>query len=159
MATGIIARMQASWVQADTPADLKQFEPAGYPQDPKGGYADLGLEPLKDVPTIACASTSRICRATSEPFGGLSAEIDADAPTTVVLRRFYYPFWRLDPAVPIAATDPLRLVAFTAPPGHHTYRLQRAASSEERIGWTISGLSLVLLLAWAAMAWRGVRFT
>jgi hypothetical protein len=109
------------------------------------------------VPPIACTPASRICRITREPFGGLSAEIDGDAPTTVVLRRFYYPFWRLDPALPIAATDPLRLVTFIAPAGRHAYRLQRAMVPVEKTGWAISGLSLALLLAWAAAAWRGIR--
>jgi hypothetical protein len=59
----------------------------------------------------------------------------------------------------VLATDPLQLVAFAAPSGRHTFRLQRAAPSEERIGWIVSGTSLVLLLAWAAVASRGMTFT
>ena len=157
MATGIVVRTRVSGVQEDSPADLRQFEPAGFPQDPKGAYADLGLEPLKDVPTIACTPAPRLCRATGGPFGGLSVEIDADSPTTVVLRRFYYPFWRSDPAVPIVATDPLQLVSFMAPAGRHTYRLQRVMVPAEMIGWAISGLSFVLLLGWALAARRGIR--
>jgi hypothetical protein len=116
------------------------------------------LEPLKGVPAIVCKPEPRTCRVGAPTFDELQIDVDADTATEVVLRRFYYPLWRLDPLLPVAATDPLRLVAFTAPSGRHTFRLQRAAPSEERIGWIISGLSLVLLLAWVAVAWRGLTF-
>jgi hypothetical protein len=155
MGRGVNDRAVASAAQQEVPADLKQFEPAGFPQDPKGGYADLGLEPLKDVPAIVCRPQPRICRVASTRYDELQIDVDADTATDVVLRRFYYPLWRLEPPLPMAATDPLQLVAFTAPPGRHSFRLQRAMPSEERIGWIISGVSLVLLLAWAAVAWRG----
>jgi hypothetical protein len=157
MTTGIVMRTQMSMVQDDLPADLRQFEPAGYPQNPTAAYADLGLEPLKDVPAIACAPSPRVCRLISGPFGALSIEVDGDAPTTVVLRRFYYPFWRLEPPLPVVATQPFQLVSFVAPPGRETYRLLRASVSMEKTGWAISSLSLVLVLAWAGAAWRGIR--
>ena len=157
MTTGIVLRTQMSMVQDDLPADLRQFEPAGYPQNPNAAYADLGLEPLKDVPAITCAPSPRVCRLIDGPFGALSIEVDGDAPTTVVLRRFHFPFWRLEPPLPIVATQPLQLVSFVAPAGRETYRLLRASVSMEETGWAISGLSLVLVLAWAAAAWRGIR--
>ena len=113
---------------------------------------------LEGVPTIACVPQPRLCRTTDQRFGELGIEIDADVPTVVVLRRFFFPFWRLDPPLPLVATDPLRLISFTAPAGRHVYRLQHAAVGAEKIGWAISGLSLVLLLAWAAAAKRGIRF-
>ncbi|MFM9500647.1 hypothetical protein ACKI1Q_44685, partial [Streptomyces galilaeus] len=47
---------------------------------------------------------------------------------------------------PIAPTDTLRLVSFAAPAGHHVWRLERAPVAEEKAGWVVSGLSLVLLL-------------
>jgi hypothetical protein len=159
MGAGIRLRVQASLAEPDSPADLRQFLPAGYPQKPDGGYAELSLEPLQGVPTITCAPEPRLCHTTNEPFGGLRVEIDADAPTAVVLRRFSFPFWRLDPALPIVATDPLRLVSFTAPTGRHTYGLRRVAVPEEKAGWAISGLSLALLLAWIAVAWRAIKPT
>jgi hypothetical protein len=132
----------------DSIGDTEEFLPAGY------GWSEYSPEQLR-VPTISCAPTPRVCRAVEERFGGLRIEVEGDAPATVVLRRFFFPAWRLDPALPIVATDPLRLVSFTAPAGRHTYRLQRVAVPEEKAGWTISGLSFVLLLAWAAAAWRG----
>ena len=157
MGAGIVLRSKVSLAERDLPADLKQFLPAGYPQKPGGRYAELSLEPLVGVPTVACAPEPRICRATDEPFGELRVEIDADAPTAVVVRRFYFPSWRLDPALPVEATEPLRLVSFTAPAGRHTYRLRSVAVPEEKAGWVISGLSLALLLVWSALAWRTRR--
>jgi hypothetical protein len=155
MAAGIRLRTQMSLVQPDLPADLKQFLPAGYPQKPNSGYAELSLDPLEGSPLIACTPEPRTCRAVSGPLGEVGVEIDAATPTDVVLRRFYFPFWRLDPALPVAASNPFRLVSFTAPPGHGTYRLHRVAVREEKLGWAISGLSAMLLLAWAAaLRWR-----
>jgi hypothetical protein len=157
MGLGIRLRVQASLAQQEAPQDLNQFLPAGFPRKPGWAYADLGLEPLEGVPTIACVPEPWTCRATNEPFGELRVEIDADAPTAVVLRRFFFPFWRLDPMLPVAATDPLRLVSFTAPGGHHIYRLHHAVVPQEKIGWAISGLSLALLLAWAVAARWGIK--
>jgi hypothetical protein len=157
MGLGIRLRVQASLAQQEAPQDLNQFLPAGFPRKPGWAYADLGLEPLEGVPTIACVPEPWTCRATNEPFGELRVEIDADAPTAVVLRRFFFPFWRLDPMLPVAATDPLRLVSFTAPGGHHIYRLHHAVVLQEKIGWAISGLSLALLLAWAVAARWGIK--
>jgi hypothetical protein len=152
LTSGISRRVDWSVAQREVPAELKQFEPAGFPQDPRGGYADLGLELLEGVPPIVCTPEARTCRVEATTFDELQIDIDAETRTEVVVRRFYYPLWRLDPPLPVTATDPLRQVTFAAPPGRHTFRLQRVAPSEEKIGWAVSGLSLVLLLAWAVAA-------
>ncbi len=157
MGTGIVTRAVASLTQPDPPAELKQFLPAGYPQKPDGDYAELSLGPVEGLPMISCLPESRLCRATAQPFGELLVEIDAQAQTAVILRRFAYPYWRLDPALPITATDPLRLVTFTVPAGRQTYRLKHMAVTTEKTGWVVSGLSLALLLAWAVAASRGIR--
>ena len=157
MIDGIRVRINVSRAERETPADLKQFLPAGYPQKPHGGYAELSLGPLEGLPLISCAPEPLLCRATNLPLGELSIEIDARAPTSVVLRRFAYPYWRLDPPLPVGATDPLRLVTFTAPAGRSSYRLQHMAVTEEKIGWAISGTSLVLLLGWVAAARRNIK--
>jgi hypothetical protein len=133
---------------------MKQFQPAGYPRREGGAYADLNLGLVEDVPPIACTPVARLCRIEEGPFGNLRIEIDADAPTDVVVRRFYYPFWRLAPALPVGPTETLRLVSFTGPPGHHVWRLERTAVAEEKAGWIVSGLSLLVLLG--AVVW-GVR--
>ncbi len=117
-------------------------------------FGKAELHPLDGVPTIACKPTPKLCRADEERFGDLRIEVDGDAATTVVLRRFYFPAWRLEPALPVRAVDPLRLVAFTAPPGRHVWRLTRETLSIERWGWAISGVSALLLLGTAAVARR-----
>ena len=89
--------------------DVKEYQPAGY-KLAGSRYADLGLEQLKDTPVISCSPPARACRADSDPFGGLRVAVTADQPTTITLRRFFFPAWRLDAGLPLAASEPLRLV-------------------------------------------------
>ncbi|SEO95280.1 6-pyruvoyl-tetrahydropterin synthase related domain membrane protein [Rhodospirillales bacterium URHD0017] len=130
--------------------DVKEYQPAGY-KFAGARYADLGLEQLKDAPVISCAPAARTCHADNEPFGNLRLAVTADQPTTVTLRRFFFPAWRLDgrleAGLPLAASEPLRLVSFTAPAGETVTRLDRGTLAIERWGQAISGLSLLLLLA------------
>jgi len=149
---GIRYRVDVSLAETALPADAKDYLPAGFPLNPYGAYHDLGLEPLKAVATIACAPAARVCRASKLPLGELAIEIDGDSPTNVVVRRFAYPFWKVEPALPVTATTPLRLVSFTAPAGRHDYRLVHARPEAEKAGWTISGISLILALSWLAIA-------
>jgi hypothetical protein len=158
MAQGIIVRAQLAHAgQAEPPAELKQFLPAGYPQKPGGGYAELSLDPLQGVPIIACTPQPRRCRASPGPFGEVRVEVDGDMPVDVVIRRFAYPFWRLDPPLPIVATNPLRLVSFIVPAGQHSYRLHVGVVAAEKLGWVISGLSLSLVLGWVVAIRRASR--
>jgi len=131
------------------PMDAKEYLPAGYPH--ARFISDLGLEPLAGVLLIACSPAPQHCQAEQGPFGSLSLQVEGGAPTTVVLRRFVFPGWRLDPALPIVASEPLRLVSFVVPAGRHAYRLQRESLPQEKVGWAISGASLALLLAWALL--------
>jgi hypothetical protein len=126
--------------------DVKEYQPAGY-KLAGSRYADLGLEQLKDTPVISCTPAAPTCRAHREPFGGLRLAVTTDQPTTVTLRRFFFPVWRLDAGLPLAASEPLRLVSFTAPAGETVTRLDRGALPIERWGLAISGVSLLLLLA------------
>jgi hypothetical protein len=144
-------QIEQTMTQPDSVGDTEEFLPAGY------GWSEYAPEQLR-VPIISCAPTPRVCRAVEEGFGGLRIEVEGDAPATVVLRRFFFPAWRLDPAQPIGAADPLRLVSFTAPTGSHVYHLRRASLPEERIGWMVSALSASFLLAWTAVAWLGINF-
>ncbi|HTB36389.1 MAG TPA: hypothetical protein VK777_04880, partial [Reyranella sp.] len=100
-------QIEQTMTEPDSVGDTEEFLPAGY------GRNEYLPEQLR-VPTISCTPTPRVCRAVEEPFGGLRIEVEGDAPATVVLRRFFFPAWRLDPAQPIGAADPLRLVSFTA---------------------------------------------
>lgn len=159
MLAGIELRIQDTHDRYPPPAAARQFQPAGYPQLPGSRESDLNLGPVANVSTIACTPAARLCHAENGPLGGLRLEIDADGPTEVVLRRFYWPFWRLTPTLPgptppIAPTETLRLVSFAAPAGHHAWSLEWAPVPEEKAGWVISGLSLVLLLG---VLGRGLR--
>jgi hypothetical protein len=149
---GIRLRAQLSSSHREVPADAKEYEPAGYPQSAEGRYADLNLGPVKRLAEVSCLPPGSICRAHDGQFGAVTVELASEVPTTVVVRRFFFPYWQLDPSLPIVATDPLRLVSFRSPAGHHVYRLRRVAVPQEKVGWAISGLSLLLLLAWARLA-------
>ena len=126
--------------------DVKEYQPAGY-KLAGSRYADLGLEELKGTPAIACSPPARVCRADNDAFGSLRLAVTADQPTMVTLRRFFFPAWRLDAGLPLAASEPLRLVSFTVPAGETVTRLDRGALPVERWGLAISGVSLLLLLA------------
>jgi hypothetical protein len=126
--------------------DVKEYQPAGY-KFAGARYADLGLERLKDTPAISCTPVARTCRADDDRFGGLRITVAADQPTTVTLRRFFFPAWRLDAGLPLAASEPLRLVSFTVPAGGMVTRLDRASLPIERWGQAISSVSLLMLLA------------
>jgi 6-pyruvoyl-tetrahydropterin synthase related domain len=145
--TGALGRIELV-ARVGVPArhDVQEYQPAGY-KFAGARYADLGLEQLKDTPVIACAPPARVCRADSDPFGGLRLAVTADQPTTVTLRRFFFPAWRLDAGLPLAASEALRLVSFTVPAGETVTRLARSALPVERWGLAISGVSLLLLLA------------
>jgi hypothetical protein len=135
-------------------SDMKPYQPRGFPHNPNTGYAETGLEPLARLPTIACTPPARLCRAEDGRFGELTVEIDSDRPTTVVLRRFFFPNWRIENGPAIAATDPYRLVSFVAPAGSHRYRVDRRAVPIERWSWLIAGVSLLALLVWAGVRRR-----
>lgn len=153
--SSIAVHVETSLDQAIAPVqDAKEYLPAGYPQNPGGAYSDLSLGLLTDVPAITCEPAAEICRAGNSRFGGMQIEVVGAVPTTVVLRRFFFPGWYVDDGVTIVPTDPLRLVSFVVPAGRHKLRLERAALAGERWGWVLSGLSLGLLLVWSVVEWR-----
>jgi hypothetical protein len=135
---------------ATIPSDAMEYEPRGFPND-------LGIGQIKNVPEISCTPAPRLCRAESGRFGAMQIEIESDAATEVTLRRFFFPAWRLDNGLPLAPTEPLQLVSFKAPAGRTSAALLRVVLPVEHWAWAISGLSAVLLLAWAAAARWGAR--
>jgi len=132
--------------------DVKPNQPSGFPQDPRTGYDELGLGPLAKIAAIDCTPAASICTAQADRFGAMQLRIESTQPTTVVLRRFFFPAWRLEPELPLLASDPFKLVSFTAPAGKHAFRLVRHTLPVEMWGWWLSGLSLALLLVWSAAA-------
>jgi hypothetical protein len=128
---------------APSPQDAREYLPAGFPQRPDAGYADLGLDPIAMQPLISCEPAPRLCRAEAGAFGELRMEIESDQPVTVTARRFSFPAWRLSAAFALAASEPHRLVTFVAPAGRHELRLDRQTLPAEQWGLIASGLSLV----------------
>lgn len=126
--------------------DVKEYQPAGFPFA-GSRYADLGLEHVKETSAISCTPAASTCRADNDRFGTMRVMVESAQPTSVVLRRFFFPVWQLDTGVALGPSEPLRLVSFVAPAGRSDARLTRAALPIERWGWAISGLSLVLLAA------------
>jgi hypothetical protein len=143
--------------EAPPPQDVKEYLPAGYPQRANGRYDDLGLEPLKDIPLVACAPAAERCEAAERRFGELAIRVTSDRPVVVTVRRFYFPAWRLEPATPLAATDPYRLVSFTSAAGEQRYSLRRGATAEEIAGAVVSLLALLALVGRAIAARRSSR--
>lgn len=154
-ARGIGARVEMA-IRGEAPPeqDAREYLPAGFPQRPDAGYADLDLDAVTKLPTIACDPEPRLCRAEPGRFGSLRLELEADAPTTVVLKRFAFPAWQLDPPLPLGATEPYRLISFTVPSGHHAFTLDRRMLPVERWGWAVGGvaLGLALLSLWRRAA-------
>jgi hypothetical protein len=128
--------------------DMKPNQPRGFPQDLRTRYDELGLTPLADTPLITCQPTATTCHAQDDRFGALTIEIESDRPTTVVVRRFFFPSWRLDDGLAIVPIYPYRLVSFVAPAGHGRFRLYQATLPVERWGWVIASASLMAVLIW-----------
>ncbi|MDP1911042.1 MAG: hypothetical protein Q8K85_22295, partial [Hyphomicrobium sp.] len=148
-------RVEEALHQTLPPAqDAKEYLPAGYPQRSDAAYGDLSLGLLRDVPAISCLPAARLCRAETTRFGGMQIDIAADTPTQAILKRFWFPGWRLGDAIVPAAGEPLRLVTFALPAGSLSAPLHRIALPEEKVGWAVSGLSLALLLMWIAVERR-----
>ncbi len=141
-------------IEGDVPPeqDAREYLPAGFPQRPAAGYADLDLAPAASAPLIACHPMSRLCSATPGRFGTLRITLDSDRPTTVTVRRFVFPAWRLTPPFEIVATDPYRLVSFVAPAGHLEVQLDRQTLWPERWGLIAAIVSLIALAL--TVAWR-----
>jgi len=132
-------------------APLRQFEaaeylPRGYGSR-AGGLPDYENDPLPDVPSISCEPAAIVCQAKDLPFGELMIEVESQVATTVILRRFWFPSWRVEPALPVSATDDQKLASFIAPPGRIVVRLIRTSTAQEWWGAMVSGLSLIVLIA------------
>ena len=132
--------------------EAKEYLPHGLPGALEGDEA--AWRQAVSAPLIACTPEPRRCHATELPFGRLALEVDADGPTQVTVRRFFFPAWRLDHGPTLVPSDPLRLVSFEAPAGHMAAQLARHALPVERWSGAVSGAawSVWLLLLWRLRA-------
>jgi hypothetical protein len=139
--------------------ETTEYQPAGYPHLYRGGLVDPNLGPLMRLGAIDCTPAASVCTAQADRFGAMRLHVENTEPTTVVLRRFYFPAWRVEAlpshqAVAVLPTNPLRLVSFVAPAGNADFQLVRVMLPVERWGWWASGLSLVLLVGWVVASRR-----
>jgi 6-pyruvoyl-tetrahydropterin synthase-like protein len=155
IALGTSLRMDLKGRGDVSPAqDVREYLPAGYPHKETAAFTDLGLEPVKDVPLIACMPAAEVCAATTRAFGALDIRIKSAQPTMVTVRRFYFPSWQLEPSAPLSPSQPLRVVSFTSDPGDRTYRLRPGTVREEFLGGVVSLLALAALAGLAAASLR-----
>jgi hypothetical protein len=134
--------------------DVKEYEPRGFPIASDLTYSELGLGLSAQVPLVACAPPSELCRGTAERFGEMQIDIQGSAPIEVTVRRFYFPAWTIDGPIAVTPTEKYRLVSFIAPAGYVRVHLRRAALPVEHWGWAISGITLLLLGAASAITAR-----
>jgi hypothetical protein len=159
-----VGRIDFTW-NNPVPATIEstEYQPAGYPHSPpQGGHTNPRLDLLAQVRTIDCTPAAQACSAQGDHFGELQARVNSAEPTTVVLRRFYFPAWQVEvlpsrETIVVKPTDQLRLVSFLAPAGRTEFRLHRAPLPAERWGWLVTGMSLATLLVLAVLPRRARR--
>src|SRR5262249_52842349 len=87
-----------SWKeQLPKPEDAPEYQPAGYPHPIRqGGFFYVNLEPVADVQPINCAPAVQACSIQQDDrFGDLRLHIESAHETTVTLRRYFFPAWRV----------------------------------------------------------------
>lgn len=128
--------------------------PAGYPVYPAFDDHDL-LNAFPGQPLVALGETGgKVLAASGFPDGSVAMDLDLPAPTTVTVKRFYFPSWRAErvdgrqktplQAQPIGAT---RFVSFQAQAGRHVYRIRQVATPVERASNAVTLAALLVVAA------------
>ena len=123
--------------------------------DPRLQADAPGLSGLKDIPLAAPVDGgARVTAASNFPDGTVAIAVEAQRPTRIVLRKFYFPTWEVgrvqpgrDPVTPSTAYGRLGQLSFVAEPGQHTYRARIVRSGAEKASDTLSLLALAVVLA------------
>lgn len=128
--------------------DAPEYLPAGVKVKEGAGPNDVEVD-LARVP-LARASDARAKIAVSvAEDGGMTVGVDSPAPTRIVVRRYYFPHWRLTDAkgrqVPVGPDPRERVVTFHAPAGKSIFRLELGTAPNEILGRIISLIALALL--------------
>jgi len=144
-------RVSADYVEhlLTTSTDAAEYLPHGMLQI-VGGLPQPRV-PLARLATLPLAAGA--LSATSDPSTGAVRLRPPPAGGRVVLRRFYFPSWRVmcdGRAVASASTGPARLVGFAAPPGAAACEAAPAATPAEGLGRALS-LAAALGLAGYAL--------
>lgn len=131
--------------------EAPEYLPRGFPialddqkrADPSGIRLPRGA--------LAAADDARAgLRAVTGQGGVLAVTVDSPAPTTITVRRFYFPHWRVteesgsDVVVRPGETD--QLASWRAEPGRHVYLLAPGLAPGEAAGRWISLAALLALL-------------
>jgi hypothetical protein len=136
--------------------------PVGFNFDPKIVLSRTYLDGFAGLPSVRPLDpAARVIASNENLDGSVAMDIDAPRPTLVVVRRFYFPAWRAnlispgaDPVLPVRAYGVSRFTAFTAAPGRHVYRLHIVRTIQEKVGDTISIISLLAGLSLIVLDWR-----
>jgi hypothetical protein len=146
-----------SWKQSlPKMEDAPEYQPAGYPHPIRqAGAVYSNLEYVADVQPVSCAPAAQACSIQPERFGTARLHIESREPTTVTVRRYFFPAWAVEmlpthQAIAVKGTE-RRVVSFVAPAGSGDFRLYRAMLPIERWGWIASALSLAGLLLCLAL--------
>lgn len=142
---------------AETRADYRdapEYLPAGSAIPlTEDAVPETAMVKLPQVP-LAAAAGARVEAGEGEG-GALAVRIDAARPTRVVVRRFYFPHWRVNDGAAEIATAPTpgsRLLSWAAPAGRSAYSVEPGAAPGERAATALSLGALLLLLAGALAA-------
>lgn len=125
------------------------------------GVPDPLLVQLPDVrPASAAAAGAKVGSAALDR-GGMEVRVESPVPTDLVVRRFYFPHWRVTDAsgsaVQSAPSSPDRLLSWRAPAGRSRFRVEQGTVPGERAGLAVSALCLVLLGSWGLLLLRRRR--
>ena len=84
----------------------------------------------------------------------MTMSLDTPAPTSILLRRFYFPHWQLTDEkgrrVEIVEDSSRRVISFRAPAGRSVFRLETGTAPYERLGRILSLVALLLVGAIAS---------
>jgi hypothetical protein len=121
------------------------------------GFAKMPLAGVQD--DGAQTGGAKVTAANVFPDGSVAIAVEAVHPTRIVLRKYYFPTWRIervekgrDPAVKAELSLPDGLLSFVAEPGSHTYRARIIRSPLEIACDTLTLSALALIAAWLGLS-------
>jgi hypothetical protein len=136
-----------------------EYLPAGHPVRFSGGgilpdqiFAQMGSYPRSRAAWSEPEGAARV-EVWPELAGDMRIEVVATDPARIVLRRFYYPLWRLETgrsasdAPALEPHGPDQLASFAVEPGTHSLRLVWSPPTIVQISAAASSLA-ALVLAW-----------
>ena len=144
--------------------DAPEYLPAGTPIH-QGDGPDGAPIVLPELPLASAADQRARLRALADKDGGVRVSLDSPAPTSVLLRRFYFPHWELRDGngrrIGIVEDASRHVISFRAPAGKSVFRLETGTAPNERLGRIFSLIALLLVGAIGSgelfLRWREKR--